>query len=149
MNARVQNTMAMADKKILNSELENFKLFSDFTFDQEIGYIVCNLLDAKIRAVSVDNIIMSYEYDSTVKQNLIDIDQISYVYNKITDSNKKLAIISDKMWENEKNKYISNIKEGNKYYILEEPAEILEELVNDDIMVSSAVKLFGDIVEFD
>jgi len=149
MNARVQNTMAMADKKILNSELENFKLFSDFTFDQEIGYIVCSILDAKIRAASENNIIISYEYDSVVKQNLDIIDKITYVYNKITGSEKNIAIISDDRWEIEKSNYIKCIKDGNHYDVVEEPTEVYEEIKNNDIINSSAVELFGDIVEFE
>ena len=72
-----------------------------------------------------------------------------YVYNKITNSNKKIAFITDERWENERSNYINIIKSGAQYKIIEEPDAILEELNNDDIIVSSAVKLFGDIVEID
>ena len=147
MKIRVNNTLALANKQILNKEIENMKLLNDFTFDQEIGYIVCNLLDAKIRAASEESIIISYEYDSIVKQNLIDLEKITYVYNKITNSNKKLAIITDDEWENEKSHYIKCIKEGNQYQVMEEPQEIYEEMVKNDIIINSAVELFGDIVE--
>ncbi len=149
INARVNNTMALADKKLLNIELDNFKLFNDFTFDQEIGYIVCSILDSKIRAASEKNIIISYEYDSVVKQNLDIIDKITYVYNKITGSDKNIAIISDERWELEKNNYIKCIKDGNHYNVVEEPTEVYEEIKNNDIISSSAVELFGDIVEFE
>ncbi len=147
MKVRVNNTLALANKQILNKEIENMKLLNDFTFDQEIGYIVCNLLDAKIRAASEESIIISYEYDSIVKQNLIDLEKITYVYNKITNSNKNLAIITDNEWESEKSRYIKCIKEGNQYQAIEEPQEIYEEIVKNDIIINSAVELFGDIVE--
>ena len=147
MKVRVNNTLAMANKKILNEELEKFKLLNDFTFDQEIGYLVCNLLDGTIRAASDNNIIISYEYDSSVKQNLLELEKITYVYNKITDSNKNIAIITDEEWENEKNNYIVCLKDGNSYNFIEEPEEIYEEEVKNDIIKSSAVELFGDIVE--
>ena len=149
INARVNNTLALANKNLLKSELELFELLKDYTFDQEIGYIVCNLLDGKIRAVSMDNIIFSYEYESTVKSNLVDLEKISYIYNKITNSNKKLAFISDSRWESERLKYISSLKGGIQYQVIEEPKECLEEINNNDIITSSAVKLFGDIVEID
>lgn len=147
IKVRVNNTLALANKQILNKEIENMKLLNDFTFDQEIGYIVCNLLDSKIRAASEDNIIISYEYNSSVKQNLMELDKITYVYNKITNSNKKLAVITDEEWEFEKNKYINSMKDGNKYQVIEEPQEVYEETVKDDIITNSAVELFGDIVE--
>lgn len=147
MKVRVNNTLANANKQILNKEQENFKLLNDFTFDQEIGYIVCNLLDATVRAASDDSIIISYEYDSSVKQNLLELEKITYVYNKITNSNKKLAIITDEEWENEKNKYIKSLKDGVQYQVIDEPQEVYEEQVKNDIITNSAVELFGDIVE--
>lgn len=147
MKVRVNNTLANANKQILNKEQENFKLLNDFTFDQEIGYIVCNLLDATVRAASDDSIIISYEYDSSVKQNLLELEKITYVYNKITNSNKKLAIITDEEWENEKNKYIKSLKDGVQYQVIDEPQEVYEEQVKNDIITNSAVELFGEIVE--
>lgn len=147
MKVRVNNTLACANKNILNQEIENMKLLNDFTFDQEIGYIVCNLLDSNVRAASEDNIIISFEYDSIVKQNLMELEKIIYVYNKITNSNKKFAIITDEEWENEKNNYIKSIKDGKSYQVIEEPKEIYEEIKKNDIISNSAVELFGDIVE--
>ena len=147
MKVRVNNTLACANKNILNQEIDNMKLLNDFTFDQEIGYIVCNLLDSNVRAASEDNIIISFEYDSIVKQNLMELEKIIYVYNKITNSNKKIAIITDEEWENEKNNYIKSIKDGKSYQVMEEPKEIYEEIKKNDIISNSAVELFGDIVE--
>lgn len=147
MKARVNNILAKANKQILNQEIENMKLLNDFTFDQEIGYIVCSLLDAHVRAASDESIILSYEYDSVVKQNLRELDKITYVFEKITGSNKKLALITDEEWEYEKNKYIQSIKDGIQYKVVEEPVEVFEESINNDIITNSAVELFGDIVE--
>ena len=147
MNVRVNNIMAQANKELLKLEIKNFELLNDYAFDQEIGYLVCSLLDSKIRAASEDGIILSYEYESAVKQNLINLHKIIDVYNKITNSNKSIAIITDDYWNEQKNKYIVALKEGKKYQILEEPEEILEEINNNDIIGSSAMDLFGDIVE--
>lgn len=147
MDVRVNNTLALANKELLKKENENFELLKDFTFDQEIGYIVCSILDSKLRAVSSDNMIISFEYDSNVKQHLSNLDKITEVYNKITNSNKNIAIISDEKWEKVKNDYIANLKNNIKYEIKQEPEVIFEELKKDGIITSSAVELFGDIVE--
>ncbi len=144
---RVNNTLALASKELLEEEKHKFELLKDFTFDQEIGYIVCSLLDSNIRAVSPNNIILSYEYDSNVKQNLQNIHKLIDVYQKITNSNKEIAIVSDEEWNKLKNEYIANMKNGIKYEVIEEPAEVLEEIKKDDIIVNSAIELFGDIVE--
>lgn len=147
IKVRINNTLALANKQILKEEIDKIKLLKDYTFDQEIGYIACSLLDGNIRAASEENIIISYEYDSVVKQNLSNLDKIIYVYNKITNSNKKIAIISDQEWENVKSIYIKSIKDGKHYTVKQEPEEVLEEVEKDDIIVSSAIELFGDIVE--
>ena len=150
MKIRVNNTMALANKGLLKLELANFEKLREYTFDQEIGYLVCSLLDAKLRTVSPENIIISFEFDSNVKQNLLNIEMITEVYNKITNSNKNIAIISDEEWDKVKNDYITNLKNNIKYGVLPEPELIFEELANNDIIVSSAaVELFGDIVEID
>mgnify|MGYP003464793543 CR=1 FL=1 len=57
-----------------------------------------------------------------------------YVFNKITNSTKKIAIITDEQWEIEKNNYIKSIKEGNSYKVLDEPVEIYEESKKSDII---------------
>ena len=146
---RVNNTLALASKDLLKKEIENFNLLKDYTFDQEIGYIVCALLDSSIRAVSNDNMILSYEYDSNVKQNLLFLDKMIDVYYKITNSHKNIALITDDEWNRLKNEYISNLKSGKKYEILKEPDVVLEEIHNNDIISNSAVELFGDIVEIE
>ena len=149
MKIRVNNTLALANKNLLRLEMNNFEVLRDYSFDQEIGYIICGILDGKLRAVSSDAIIISYEYDSNVKQNLYIIDKIEDVYNKITNSNKKIAIISDDYWEKVKQEYINDLRNGIKYEVEEEPRAVYEELKNDDIITSSAVSLFGDLVEID
>ncbi len=147
MKVRINNTFALADKKLLIEESKNFEKLKDYTFDQEIGYLVCNLLDSKIRVVSKDNILISFEYDSSVKQNLLLLDKLSEIYHKITNSDKNFAIVSDDEWENLKKDYITKLKNKISYEVLDEPKVILEEIKKDDIISSSAMDLFGDIVE--
>ncbi len=150
MKVRINNTLASADKNLLKYEQKMFEIFNDYTFDSEIGYIACGLLDASIRAVSPDNVILSYEYDSTVKQSLLNIKFITYIYNKLTNSNKNLVFITDNEWNKIKNDYILCIKNGGNFSVKDEPLEeLLEVKKNDDIISNSAIELFGDIVEID
>lgn len=150
MKVRVNNTLALADKQILKTIINNMGIFNDYTFDSEIGYIACSLLDAKVRAASADSVVISYDYDSIVKQNLLNLDKITDVFNKLTNFNKKIAIITDDEWEKVKKDYILSLKNGEQYKIIEEPAiMVFEGAKEDDIIVNSAVELFGDIVEMD
>ena len=80
---------------------------------------------------------------------LLVIIKLTEVYNKITNSNKNIAIISDDEWEFIRRDYIEKIKNNYVYEIKEEPKVLFEELNNNDIISSSAMDLFGDIVEID
>lgn len=150
MKARVNNIMATADKSILKDVIDKMPIFNDYTFDSEIGFAACALLDAKVRAASNIGIILSYEYDSIVKQNLLNLVKINEVYNKLNKTDYKLAIISDLEWDKAKSDYIKTIKSGGFYSLIEEPVpELFEDTKKDDIISNSAVELFGDIVEID
>ena len=148
MDVRINNAFATADKGLLKKELQIFDGLKDYAFDQEIGYIVCNLLDSNIRVVGPENIIISYEYQSTVDKILLEITKLNDVYNKLTNSNKKIAVITDDDWLKLKSEYIEKMNNKEVYKLQDEPDIILEDLNNNDIISGNAVELFGnDIVE--
>ena len=150
MSIRINNSFATADKNLLKEEMNNFELLKDFSFDQKIGYLVNSILDSKIRVVGKNDMIISYDSDAIVDQNLVNIVSLNDVYNEITKSNKNIAIISDSRWENLKNEYIENLKNHVSYELKKEPDLVLEEIKNDDIISNSAISLFGeDIVEIE
>ena len=149
LKVRINNAFAMANKQILKTETDNLKLLNDYTFDQNIGYLVCELLNSKFRVASEDIIVISYEYDSIVQQNLLHLEEMEKVYEKITHSLKKFAIITDEEWNHLKNEYIEHLKNHRNYEVLEEPEKIFKKDETDDIISNDATLLFGDIVEID
>ena len=150
MKVRVNNTLAEADKQILKKAIIDMNIFNDYTFDDEIGYIACSFLDAKLRAASINSIIISYDYDSVVKQNLLELEKFTSIYNKLTNSNKKIAIITDEEWEIVKNNYIKALKDGHQYTIIDEPEIMVFKRPDENVIITnSAVELFGDIVEIE
>ena len=149
MNIRANNTLAKADKNLLIEETKLFNNLNDFIYDSDFGYVVTQLIDSKIRAVSSESIILTFDFDSNVENSYFIYDEINDVYNKITKSNKKIAIISSSSWDKLKDDYIKKFKNKESLEYIKEPEPIFEELNNDDIIVSSAIELFGDIVEID
>lgn len=151
---RVNNTLAEASKQELLKHQKLFEKFSDYTFDTKIGYLICDIMDGKIRAASEKNIILSYEYDSSVKQNLENIDKIEDVYKKVTGLNVKIALISDENWGKAKEEYIKNKKNGIIYEYKEEPtiSQMKQIEERDDSLTSndaSLLEMLGDIVEYE
>lgn len=149
MSVRINNAFALANKQVLINEVKNFNILNEYTFDQQIGYLVCEILNSKFRVASNDIIVLSYEYDSIVQQNLEHLEQMEDVYNKLTGSSKKFAIITDKQWNELKSEYIRHIRNGECYQIKEEPEKQFKKEENNDIISSDATSIFGDIVEFD
>ena len=74
MKVRINNILAKADKKEKNSEEKLFENLNNYTFDQEIGYLVCILLDSNIKVVSDELVLLGFEYDSVVEQNMLILD---------------------------------------------------------------------------
>lgn len=149
MNARINNVLAKADKKLKDEEEKKFEKLNNYTFDQKIGYLVCNLLDSKVEVVSDEIVLLSFEYESSVNENLSTLDKLTDIYNKITGSKKKLIFVSLADWKKIKEQYIINFKNNYEYNIVEEPDPIYEETKNGDIINDNAIDLFGDIVEFE
>ena len=148
LNVRTNNIFAKASKTELKNDQESFKKLNDYVFDQKIGYLVCALLDGNLRASSSDGIILSYEYDSVVKDYLKYLNDFSNVLNEVLNINKKIVVLTDKKWDEEKNKYIKKIKNGEKYTYIEEPKLILStEKVSKKNNNDSIIDTFGDIVE--
>ena len=149
INVRINNAFALANKQVLTQEMSKLSFLNDYTFDQQIGYLVCEILNSKFRVASNDIIVLSYEYDSIVQQNLEHLEQMEAVYNKLTGSSKKFAIITDNQWNELKSEYISHLKNGEHYEIKEEPEKQFKKEETNDIISNDVASIFGDIVEFD
>lgn len=149
MSVRVHNVLALASKVEKNADLERINGLNDYVFDQKIGYIVSEILNGTLRASSENGMIISYEYQSVVDQNLNNLESIMEVYGKITTTGKKIVFITDEEWENEKKRYIEFTKSGNKYKIEEEPVVEAKTIVDTPEVQESKSNFadFGDIVE--
>ena len=153
MLIRARNTMIEALKTELTKEQNNLNAFNDYTFDQNNGYLACELLDGTVRAASNSSIILSYDYESMIEKMYNHIDKLIEFYNKISNNNKTIALITNEEWNNLKNEYMVLRKEGRQFSYQEEPVlninnnndKITDEDNND--IIKEAKDLFGDIVE--
>ena len=153
MLIRARNTMIEALKTELTKEQNNLNVFNDYTFDQNNGYLACELLDGTVRAASNSSIILSYDYESMIEKMYNHIDKLIEFYNKISNNNKTIALITNEEWNNLKNEYMVLRKEGKQFSYQKEPVlninnnndKITDEDNND--IIREAKDLFGDIVE--
>lgn len=123
INVRINNTFVNAKKDFLisiKSKWEDFIAYESNANKSLLSYIV----DTSIVAVSDKYAILVNNLDSTndlINQNIKSLEKD---FNLFFNKNVYLVSISPKKWENERNKYINNIKNGYKY-----------EIINNDIII--------------
>lgn len=149
MNIRVNNAFVSATKEELNCDRDSFNRLNDYTFDQQIGYLVCALLDGKLRLSSKQYLVISYEYESVVLDNLLNVVSMMDVLKKILNIDKKIAIVSDSDWNIEAKKFVENKKNNIVYELKNEPEPMFdsEKSSKNKVNNNSASDIFGDIVE--
>lgn len=145
---RINNVLATADKIEKKNDLQLMSSLNDYVFDQKIGYIVSELLNATIEASSTSGMIISYEYESVVDTNINNLQKLNDTFNDLTKSDKKIAIVSKDSWNKLKKEYINNTKNGKKYDIIKEPDLIINTPQEESTNIEdSPLGLFKDIVE--
>ena len=142
-------TLLNGNKKLKEQELKNIEKLRNNSFDLEKGYLSNNLLDGTLCVVSPECSVFCFEHDSIVDQNLIDLDEITSIYQNTLGNNRKLCFISKDQWNKVSKDFALKFKSGTVdefYSIKEEPEPVFEELENDDIISSSAMNLFDNSI---
>lgn len=119
INIRINNALATASKDILNNIKSNWDIIDDYVFDDNFSVISGLLKDFIPVVASEKYIIFSNDMLSVVDRfNEISTD-IEKFLKKVFDFNPIVVAITTKRWDEEKSKYISNLKSGIKYSIIE------------------------------
>ena len=158
MCIEAHNVLVNASKSELNLVKDGFDKLSDFTFDSNIGYIVCYLMDGNLRAANQEKFILSYEYESMIEKILPSLDKMMSNFNKITNLKKKIVCITDHQWDKLKKDFIYCKQNGISFEQLPEKAmSENNDISNKEVVESKAssistkenetLSLFGDIVE--
>ena len=150
INIRINNSFSNANKSNLSDIKSKWNNLKKYTFDNDIGSYVCDLLDCIPVVVSDTNILLSTEYDSVANKINKSIKKYEQIINEKIGVEKKIIVISNQMWQLEKNKYLDKIKNGYKYEHINE-IEIGTDneccFISDDSLEKKAHKLFGEILD--
>lgn len=139
---RINNTLALANKNILISYKAKYDLINDYLTNRKFSKIVPHLLSGKIVVAAEEKIIISVE-DASAKQFLLNnLILTEEIFNKIFDKTIKVSFLTISEWNLEMNKYKENIKNNNKYEVIEEP----EIIFNDSLskIEEEALNIFGE-----
>ena len=126
VDIRINNTFVNAKKEFLNnikSKWNDFVIYESNANKAMLSY----LADTNIVAASNKYAILTNNLDITndlINQNIKILEKD---FNLFFNGNYYLAAISPKKWEQERNKYINNIKNGYKYEIIDNDIIIKED----------------------
>lgn len=131
INIRINNALATASKDILNKMKSNWGIIDDYVFDENFSVISGLLKDFIPVVASEKYIIFSNDMLSVVDRFNESSTDIEKFLKKVFDFNPIVVAITTKRWDEEKSKYISNLKNGIKYSVIES--------LNDKISVNAHV----------
>lgn len=131
INIRINNALATASKDILNNMKSNWGIIDDYVFDDNFSVISGLLKDFIPVVASEKYIIFSNDMLSVVDRFNESSTDIEKFLKKVFDFDPIVVAITTKRWDEEKSKYISNLKNGIKYSVIESS--------NDKISVNAHV----------
>ncbi len=148
MKARINNIFAKANKPSKTKFLSKVDLFKDYIFDTEIGSCAGIISDAVPLVVTSDNmVLLGLKYESLFNQVLHEYEKFEKTFETVLNEKYIPAFVDYSKWDDLKKEFIEKRDNGIGYTIMEEPEPIFEEKQINDIISSSAIDMFGDIVE--
>lgn len=115
INIRINNALATANKDCLNKIKEQWSLIDDYLYDDDFSVVAGLLKDSVPVVASKEYIIVSNSLEAVVNRINDNFSLIDEFLLKIFKNKMLIVGMSNDNWISEKNKYISNIKNGVKY----------------------------------
>jgi DNA polymerase III subunit gamma/tau len=147
-NVRVNNSLSNADKKILDIIKKNWLKISSYSVDPYFGPIAGILLDCEIKVAGSKYLVITYKYDSMVERVNSSLGMIEKLLEKVFENNYKIIALIDNEWEIIRKEYVSKMKLGYKYEMLDEPSfqedNSNNNISSEDDLIKSAIDVFGD-----
>ncbi len=151
---RINNAFSSASKKNKESFLKKWNNFKKYVMDSNENFNVYSLLnDIEVLVVGNKDIIFLANYDSILIRLYDELINIENILNNFYDNDYKIIFLTIEQWNYEKQKYISNIKNGVKYnYICEKKVDNNRKKVceNIDDDVNKITSILGEnVISFD
>ena len=148
INTRINNTFVYANKKNLLEIKDKWNGISNYLLDEKYG-VNCGLLkEVNVVAAGNNNLILVSNFDSVVDKVNMKLTELESTLLSIFGNQYKIIAISNDRWNSEKEKYVLNIKKGNKYELIEEKSNKNDN--TEKTPVDELIDLIGeDLVEID
>ncbi len=147
----INNAFSVADKTIKNDLHKKYDLVSEYLTDKKFGIVSGMLADTNLEVAGTGYIILTGKYDAIVNNINNNYQLFNELINKVFDGEYKFVVITKDEWNKYKNDYISNIKSGKKYEIIDLDDRIIDINVLDKepTVVDKLFSIVGeDSIEF-
>ena len=153
---RINNALAMADKKFLLNLKKIWNSVGEYLLDKNFG-VIAGLLNDTIPVVASEEVLILVSENISVISRLNEFNaDVSLFLKKIFNLEYKVAVINNVEWDNEKKKFVENKKNNIKYRVISEDScdknkvslsNESKKSVNDD--VNNLINIVGDdIIEY-
>ena len=146
---RINNTFVDASKQILIDIKNKWNLVNDYLLSNKYSVVSGLLNDTTPVAAGTRNLVLLGKYDAVVERINEVTDVVSSLLKEILNSDYTVICLTNDEWEDEKKKYIDNLKSSKKYsYINEKTSD--EKKVKERTPVDDLIDMVGsDIIEFE
>ena len=153
---RINNALAMADKKFLLNLKKIWNSVGEYLLDKNFG-VIAGLLNDTIPVVASEDVLVLVSENNSVISRLNEFNgDVSLFLKKFFNLEYKVAVINNVEWDNEKKKFVENKKNNIKYRVISEDScdknkvslsDESKKSVNDD--VNNLINIIGDdIIEY-
>ena len=147
----INNAFSVADKTIKNDLHKKYDLVSEYLTDKKFGIVSGMLADTNLEVAGTGYIILTGKYDAIVNNINNNYQLFNELINKVFDGEYKFVVITKDEWNKYKMDYISNIKSGKKYEVIDLDDRIIDINVLDKepTVVDKLFSIVGeDSIEF-
>ena len=153
---RINNALAMADKKFLLNLKKIWNSIGEYLLDKNFG-VIAGLLNDTIPVVASEEVLILVSENNSVISRLNEFNaDVSLFLKKFFNLEYKVVVINNVEWDNEKKKFVENKKNNIKYRVISEDScdknkvslsNESKKSVNDD--VNNLINIIGDdIIEY-
>ena len=147
----INNAFSVANKTIKNDLHKKYDLVSEYLTDKKFGPVSGMLSDTDLEVAGTGYIILTGKYDAIVNNINNNYQLFNELINKVFDGEYKFVVITKDEWNKYKKDYISNIKSGKKYEVIDLDDRIIDINVLDKepTVVDKLFSIVGeDSIEF-
>ena len=144
----INNALASANKVKKEEFVDKWKNLDSFYVDKKYAKMAQLLSDTFPMVVGNEYMILTTEIDAIMQNIYKKINLCEELINKLSNDNIRIVIVLNDEFNTIKDKYVKDLKAGNKYEVIDEKRDLIE--FNNGDLVTKALDVFGkDIVEIE